>query len=251
MSDFPEILKWVLVHEGGWADHPADPGGQTMKGVTQRVYSAYRERHGLPVRSVREIEDDELVAIYRRQYWDVVRGDDLPAGLDYAVFDFAVNSGPGRAAKFLQALLGVDQDGQIGERTLAALNGTDTATLIVKLCDDRLAWLKRLPTWKTFGRGWTTRVNGVRDGALRRFRGLRHATEAPAEAAPKADGPVSKASTLADVLSTKEGLAVVAPVATAAIGTAATGNGPVQYAMAAVIVIAAIAGAFFILRRRA
>lgn len=250
-EDFATILQWVLVHEGGFSNHPQDPGAATMRGVTQAVYSAYRSRMGKPVRSVREIEDGELVAIYKRQYWDVVRADDLPSGLDYAVFDFAVNSGPGRAAKFLQKLLDVAQDGQIGERTLAALKGRDPATLIVQLCEARLAWLQRLPIWKTFGGGWTTRVNGVRDGALRRLRGLRHAAEAPAQAAPKADGPVKASATLADVLTTKEGLAVVAPVVTGAIATGATGSGPVQYALAAVIVIAAVAGAFFILRRRA
>lgn len=253
MSDFATVLPWVLAHEGGWSDHPSDPGGATMKGVTQAVYSAYRLRHGLPVQSVRNISDDELEAIYRRQYWDVVRGDDLPPGLDYAVFDFAVNSGPSRAAKFLQRILGVEADGVIGERTLDAAHARSAGPLIVALCDARLAWLKTLRTWATFGRGWERRVNGVRDGALRRCRGLVHGVEPqPAdEGAAKANGPQKASTTLAETVTSKEGLAVLAAPVGGALATAATGDGPVQIAIAVVLVIAALAGAFYILRRRA
>jgi len=169
---FPEILRFVLVHEGGWSDHPKDPGGATMKGVTQAVYSAYRDRMGMPPQSVRSITDQELESIYRRQYWNVVRGDDLPPGVNYAVFDFAVNSGPRRAVEFLQRIVGSDVDGMIGERTLAAVKATDPAYVIAALCAARLAWLKRLRTWPTFGRGWERRVVGVKEGALRMARGL-------------------------------------------------------------------------------
>ncbi len=128
-SSFDEALKRVLVHEGGYADHPADPGGATMRGVTQRVYDGWRRRRGVPVRSVRLIEPGEVEAIYRLQYWDAVRADDLPAGLDYGVFDAAVHSGPGQAAKWLQRALGVTADGQVGEATLAALEGQRAASV--------------------------------------------------------------------------------------------------------------------------
>lgn len=164
-DNFPERLRWVLVHEGGFVNHPKDPGGATNKGVTQRVYDGFRDRAGQPRRSVREIESDEIEAIYRRQYWDAVRGDDLGPGLDYCVFDFAVNSGPSRAAKFLQRALGVAQDGVIGAVTLGALaKVSDRAALCESICRDRLEWLMTLRTWGTFGRGWKRRIMGEVDG---------------------------------------------------------------------------------------
>jgi len=166
-SSFDEALLRVLVHEGGWADHPGDPGGATMKGVTQRVYDGWRSRRGVARRSVRAITKAELAALYRVQYWDAVRGDDLPGGLDYCVFDAAVNSGPGQAAKWLQRAVGVTADGQIGEATLAALQGRAVADVIEATCDRRLAMLRGLRTWKTFGAGWSRRVGEVRAGARR------------------------------------------------------------------------------------
>lgn len=164
-SGFDGALKRVLVHEDGYADHPADPGGATMQGITQRVYDGWRRRHDLPVRPVRRIAPDEVAAIYRRQYWDAVRADDLPDGLDYALFDAAVNSGPAQAAKWLQRTLGVTADGQVGEATLAALDGRASAPLIDALCDRRLAMLRGLRTFPTFGAGWTRRVAEVRAAA--------------------------------------------------------------------------------------
>lgn len=164
-SSFDEALKRVLVHEGGYADHPADPGGATMKGITQRVYDGWRRRHDLPLREVRRIGAGEVAAIYRRQYWDAVRADDLPAGLDYALFDAAVNSGPAQAAKWLQRTLGILADGQVGEATLSALEGRAPAALIDDLCDRRLAMLRGLRTFRTFGAGWTRRVAEVRAAA--------------------------------------------------------------------------------------
>lgn len=165
-SNFNEALRAVLVHEGGYANHPKDPGGATMKGVTQRVYDAYRRNNGLEVRSVRNISEAELNAIYYQQYWMIVRGDQLPGGLDYAAFDYAVNSGPSRAIKHLQSVLGVTVDGVPGNATLAAANSGDIASHINKLCDRRLAFVKDLPTWPTFGKGWTSRIAGVRSKAL-------------------------------------------------------------------------------------
>jgi lysozyme family protein len=164
-SGFDGALKRVLVHEDGYADHPADPGGATMQGITQRVYDGWRRRHDQLVRPVRRIAPDEVAAIYRRQYWDAVRADDLPAGLDYALFDAAVNSGPAQAAKWLQRTLGVTADGQVGEATLAALDGRAPAALIDALCDRRLAMLRSLRTFPTFGAGWTRRVAEVRAAA--------------------------------------------------------------------------------------
>ena len=159
-------LKHVLVHEGGFVNHPKDPGGATNRGVTQRVYDAYRDRQGQSRRSVRAITADEVADIYKRQYWDAIRGDDLPSGLDYAVFDYAVNSGPRRAAQDLQRELGVAVDGVIGNVTLAAVAKADVYDLIDRLCARRMRFLKGLKHWSTFGKGWTRRVTDVAEIAM-------------------------------------------------------------------------------------
>jgi lysozyme family protein len=163
-SNFEKALALVLEHEGGWVNHPKDPGGATMKGVTQEVYNAYRKLRGRGLLSVKYITDEELRAIYKFQYWDKVQGDFLPSGVDYAVFDFAVNSGVSRAAKYLQAVVGVAQDGQIGAKTLSAI--TSPAKTINALCDRRMGFVRNLKTFLTFGKGWTRRVQGVRAHAL-------------------------------------------------------------------------------------
>ena len=163
-QNYARALSRVLVHEGGYANHPADPGGATMKGVTQRVYDAYRTRRGEERRSVRLLDEAELKAIYRRQYWDIVKGDSLPAGVDYAVFDGAVNSGPEQAVKWLQRALGaLKVDGVIGEATLAAVEAyPDHDRLVALMLGRRLAFLEVLRTWSTFGRGWKARVAQVK-----------------------------------------------------------------------------------------
>ena len=102
MTDkFKEALARVLVHEGGEVHNPKDPGGRTNKGITQRVYNAWRTRSHLPIRDVYLISDTEVESIYRSQYWDVIKGDQLPPGVDYAVFDGAMNSGPKQSVKCL------------------------------------------------------------------------------------------------------------------------------------------------------
>jgi lysozyme family protein len=165
-DSFQRCLAEVLRHEGGWADHPSDPGGATMKGITIGTYAQWKGRK-VTKAELRAITDAEVAAIYRRNYWDKVRGDDLPLGLDLVAFDAAVNSGPSRGAKWLQAGLGVVQDGQIGPVTLAAASSADRAVAINRACDARLAFLKRLKTWPTFGRGWTRRVEEIRVDAQR------------------------------------------------------------------------------------
>lgn len=158
-------MKWMLAHEGGYVNHPKDPGGATNRGVTQRVYDMYRRRSKLPTRSVRAIAGNEVAAIYKSQYWDAVKGDDLPSGVDYAVFDYAVNSGPKRAAMELQRVVGARVDGIIGMETVGMARAMDPFDLIEQLCNRRMAFLRGLKHWKTFGRGWTARVMGVKDGA--------------------------------------------------------------------------------------
>lgn len=167
-DNFAASLKLTLVYEGGWSNNRADPGGATMCGVTQRVYDEDREARHVPLQSVRSSTEAERVAIYRKRYWNMVRGDELPAGVDYAVFDFAVNSGVGRSVKTLQHLVGVTADGAMGPRTLEAVQdfakkyGADAITDGV--CTERAKFLGSLSTFATFGRGWMRRVMGEQDG---------------------------------------------------------------------------------------
>lgn len=160
-----EIQQWILASEGGYVDHPPDPGGATNMGITHRTLEAWR---GKPVtkQDVRDLTRDEALRIYKAQYWDTVKGDQLPAGLDYAVFDYGVNSGPARAVKDLQRILGVGVDGIVGAQTLAAANARSATELINALCDRRLAFVRGLSTFATFGRGWESRIASVRRNAL-------------------------------------------------------------------------------------
>lgn len=165
-QNYAASLKRVLAHEGGYSNHPADPGGATMRGVTQRVYDAFRAQSGRSKQSVSKIAEDELQTIYRLQYADKVRFNDLPSGVDYVVFDGAVNSGVSQSVKWLQRSVGVKDDGIIGAVTINAVKQRNPATVINDICDRRLAMLKQLKTWKTFGKGWTSRVEGARAAAL-------------------------------------------------------------------------------------
>jgi lysozyme family protein len=165
-SNYTYCLDRVLQYEGGWSDHPSDPGGATMKGVTLATYSSFLGRPATEA-ELRAIPDDHLQKIYRRDYWDKVKGDDLPGGVDLAVFDFAVNSGVSRASKYLQREVGTSQDGIIGPQTLSALAGRSPANVAANLCDSRLAFLKGLSTWPTFGKGWSNRVADVRSRSLK------------------------------------------------------------------------------------
>lgn len=166
-AKFKPALEKVLVHEGGYSNHPSDPGGATMQGVTQRVYDLYRKAKGNPSRSVRQMTPAERDAIYKQRYWDVVKGDALPAGIDYVVFDGAVNSGPVQSVKWLQRALGSRYtgkvDGMMGQSTLAAVQEhPNHDALVAAICERRLAFLKALKTWRVFGKGWSSRVAGVK-----------------------------------------------------------------------------------------
>lgn len=158
-SNYAACLKISLEHEGGWADHPKDPGGATMKGVTLATFRRYKP--DATKADLRNISDDMLQKIYRVGYWNTVRGDDLAAGIDLAVNDFAINSGPSRAAKYFQAVLGVKQDGVIGDQTLAAMPKIHPMYTVQKLCAKRLGFVKGLKTFTTFGKGWSRRIADI------------------------------------------------------------------------------------------
>ncbi|WP_338847319.1 glycosyl hydrolase 108 family protein [Massilia sp. W12] len=176
-ADFETALQLVLVHEGGFSNHPQDPGGATMKGVTLQVFQSYFGADKT-VDDLKNISQAQLEQIYRSGYWDKCSGDALPAGLDYAMFDFAVNSGPGRAVKFLQKILGAQQDGAMGPATLSLVAAANPADMINQLCDARQAYLESLSTFATFGAGWSKRVRDVRQQALDMLGGNAPASQA-------------------------------------------------------------------------
>ena len=163
-ENFEESFKHLLKHEGGFVNHPKDPGGMTNLGVTKRAWEEYQGRE-VDEAEMRSLTPAIVAPFYKAKYWDKVRGDDLPAGVDHAVFDYAVNSGTGRAAKALQAAVGVPADGAIGPKTLAAVAAADPEELLDAICDGRMAFLQGLPTFSTFGKGWTRRVAEVEDQA--------------------------------------------------------------------------------------
>ena len=167
MRNFSEVLKHTLVDEGGFSDHPSDPGGATMKGITLAVYREYKRNPHLTPTDLRIIGDDEVEEIYRKRYWNLCQCDVLPSGIDACVFDTAVNSGPGRAIKFLQESLGVTPDGAIGAGTLAALAKADPKLLILDYINKRQSYLESLKTFPIFGKGWTARVSRLKDLALK------------------------------------------------------------------------------------
>lgn len=157
-------LKVTLSHEGGWSDHPSDPGGATMKGVTIGRYRQYYPK--ATKADLRNISDADLQKIYRNDYWMPVKGDSLPYGVDLATFDFGVNSGPSRAARYLQWVVGTKQDGIVGPETLKATILADGKKVIQSLCGKRLSFVQGLSTFKVFGKGWSRRIADVEAKAV-------------------------------------------------------------------------------------
>ncbi|ARQ00964.1 glycoside hydrolase family 108 protein [Pseudorhodoplanes sinuspersici] len=164
-SNYEASLVRVLKHEGGYSNHPSDPGGATNYGITIASYARFKGR-AVTAAEVRAMPLSDAKAIYKTSYWNVLRCDELPAGLDYAVFDYGVNSGPSRATKVLQRLLGLAASGAMTDEVIANVRTANLPTLVAKLCDERLAFLKSLKTWPVFGVGWGRRVSDVRRDAL-------------------------------------------------------------------------------------
>jgi|TARA_R110001592_G_scaffold119802_2_gene323300 lysozyme family protein len=164
-SNYDKCLETILHHEGGYVNHPKDPGGETNLGVTKRVY----EEHG-GTKDMKDLIVEDVAPIYKKGYWDKMKGDDLPGGLDLCVFDFGVNAGPGRAAKFLQQMIGTTVDGGIGPNTLAKVDEyvreNGEAESINKYQSMRQKYYEQLSTFSTFGKGWTRRVEETTKLAL-------------------------------------------------------------------------------------
>lgn len=192
-ANYDASLARVLKHEGGYTNHPSDPGGPTNFGITIHDYRRYIKASGTAA-DVRNMPLADAAKIYRARYWHALRCDDLPAGLDYAVFDYGVNSGIGRAARVMQRLLNVGQGTSMTDAVIAAVRKTSAVALIEKLCDERMAFLKSLRTWPVFGAGWSRRVAEVRRDALAMARGAVVAPLSSAAANGKASVPQPKAA---------------------------------------------------------
>jgi len=164
-ENWDKSFEMVLAHEGGFVNHPKDPGGMTNLGVTRSAWEAWLVRT-ITESDMRALTPEKVKPFYKAMYWDKIKGDQLPSGADYAAYDLAVNSGVGRAAKYLQEIAGVTADGVIGPKSLEAIKACDPQELADALCDKRLNFLKRLPTFETFGKGWSRRVAEVKEKAM-------------------------------------------------------------------------------------
>lgn len=149
MSTFEQAFERLIGHEGGLVDHPADPGGLTNFGISQRSYPG-EDIRGMTIKRAQEI--------YRRDFWGPAGCDAVPPPLRFDLFDMAVNAGVGRAVRTLQQAVGETADGIIGPRTLQALNAMPTARLLARFNGRRLEHMASLPTWPAFGRGWARRI---------------------------------------------------------------------------------------------
>jgi len=167
-SNFNHCLELLLKHEGGYVDHPSDPGGMTNLGVTARVWEEW-VGHPVNEKQMRALTPELVAPLYKRKYWDACRADELISGVDYCVFDVAVNSGVGRSVKFLQSCIGVTVDGGFGPATMAAVKKEEEnpKALIEAYCAKRLEFLQSLKTFPVFGRGWERRVNEVEAESLK------------------------------------------------------------------------------------
>ena len=169
-KNYQHCLEMILHHEGGYVNHPEDPGGMTNLGVTKRVYEEW-VGYAVSEHTMQNLTEEDVAPIYKKNYWDRVKGDDLPEGLNLCVFDFGVNAGTGRAAKYLQTMIGTVVDGGIGPNTLRTLDEhvslVGLQETIEQYQENRQRYYQKLKTFETFGRGWTRRVNETTQSALK------------------------------------------------------------------------------------
>jgi len=155
----------VIVNEGGYVDNKLDPGGATNWGCTQAVWEGYIG-HKVSIDDMKALTKEDVKPLYKKRYWDAIHGDAIPSGLDYCLFDCAINSGVNRSAKIIQEIVGVFADGAIGNNTVSAITQLNPITAINEFCDKRQAFLESLKTFPVFGKGWSKRVSEVRIRAL-------------------------------------------------------------------------------------
>lgn len=151
----------MLKSEGGYVNNPADPGGMTNLGVTKATWENWVGRESDEA-EMRGLTPEKVEPLYKKKFWDAVRGDELPVGLDYLAFDFAVNAGPGRSIKIMQSAVGVTPDGGFGPMTMAAVQAVDPVELIERFSQAKEDFYRSLNTFSTFGKGWLNRVADVK-----------------------------------------------------------------------------------------
>lgn len=161
---FEKALTIVLNHEGGFVNHPRDPGGMTNLGVTRATWEAWTG-HAATESVMRSLTREQVAPLYKARYWDAVKGDDLPGAVALCAFDFAVNAGPARSAKYLQRVAGVAQDGGIGPKSLFAIRAKGETAMVREFQEARRSYYRSLSTFSTFGRGWLRRVDEVEAAA--------------------------------------------------------------------------------------
>jgi lysozyme family protein len=160
MANFETIVKLIIKHEGGYVDHPSDPGGETKYGISKRAY---------PDVDIKNLTEEDAIEIYRKDYWDRIKGDLLPVPIGILILDWAVNSGVSRAVKALQTAVGADADGILGSRTVAAVTEAynasprDVCNAITHL---RQQFVRNILTYNTFGKGWERRIKETHDFAM-------------------------------------------------------------------------------------
>lgn len=164
-KNYDRCLTMLLKHEGGYVNDPNDAGGRTNLGVTQKVYENWVERD-VTEQEMRDLTVEDVAPIYKNNYWDRGKCDDLPSGVDWCIFDWGVNSGMSRSAKALQRIVGVEADGGIGPMTLQAVNNFYPLEIITKMHLSRQHFYESLDNFVNFGRGWTRRNNETKETAL-------------------------------------------------------------------------------------
>jgi lysozyme family protein len=204
-SSYEESLRRLLAHEGGYTNHPSDPGGPTNFGITIHDYRKF-VKPSATAADVRSMKVAEAKSIYRAKYWDAQRCDDLPAGIDDSLFDYGVNSGIGRSGKVLRRIVGLaDNTSVINDEVLKAVARRDSKAIINAINDERLRFLKGLKTWPVFGTGWGRRVSEVRAFSLKlaseSIAAQEPAPRAATSTAAPAKGVVPQPKALKDTLS--------------------------------------------------
>ncbi len=243
-NNFDACLTRLLRHEGGYTNHPSDPGGPTNFGITIHDYRRYVKANATAV-DIRAMPLAHAKAIYRQKYWNAMRCDDLPAGVDYAVFDYGVNSGTGRIGKVLRRVLRLpDTTSAVTDDVIKAARLKDASELCNAICDERLAFLRHLKTWPVFGKGWGRRVSEVRAAS----RIMARAASLP----PADEAPAPGRAVVAESLKVEQAVAVGTGGGTAAAGVSLWDwivTHPLETAAIACAVLAVIAVAIQIVRR--
>lgn len=244
-QNFDEFFDRMIAHEAGYVNHPADKGGPTNLGVTIATLSGWIGRKAT-IADVKALTKEKVRPLYKKQYWDAVRGDDLPNGVDYFTADYAVNSGPGRAIKELQRAVGVSPDGVIGVQTLAAVKAILPRTIIERMSASRMKFLKGLNNWKTFGKGWTSRVNDVTRVSLAM---ADNAYELPRERpSPELPKATDADTSVIEVIKKPEAWGPLSGLV-AAVAAIASGSGPLQYALAFGVAVAVLYGVYRLVKK--